>query len=69
MPIRGQVKTVVPPASSSAGPAVLVSFCSLFTTLEVYDNVTGVTQVFTSDTRAVFTGDVLPMTALPPSAR
>jgi hypothetical protein len=54
--VRGQIKTILPPTTS--GPAVVVSGCSLFASLEVYDNVTGATQVFTTDTRPVFTGFV-----------
>jgi hypothetical protein len=67
--IRGQVKTVVPSTSTVAGPAILFSSCSLFASLEVYDNVTGVTQVFTSDTRMVISGDVVPLTVFQPSPR
>jgi hypothetical protein len=59
--IRGQAKTILPPTTTS-GPAVLSS-CALLASLEIYDNVTGVTQLFTSDTRTVFTGDVIPVTA------
>jgi hypothetical protein len=67
--IRGQVKTVVPSPGTAAGPAILVGICSLFTSLDVYDNVTGVTQVFTTDARTVFIGDVLPLTAIQPAGR
>ena len=63
--IRGQVSTVPSPVASggSANPAVIVGFCSLFTSLEIYDSVTGVTQVFTTDTRTVSTGEVVPLVA------
>jgi hypothetical protein len=67
--IRGQVKTVVPSTGTTAGPAVLVSLCSLFNSLEVFDNTTGVTQVFSTDTRAVSLGDAEPLTAIQPAGR
>lgn len=66
--LRGHV-TVVPPTSATAGPAVLVSSCSLFTSLEVYDTVTGVTQVFTADTQSSFTGEAVPLTIGQPAGR
>ncbi len=60
--LRGLVKTILPPTATSSGPAVLVSSCLLFTSLEIYDNVTGVTQVFSTDTRTIFSGDAVPLT-------
>jgi hypothetical protein len=69
--IRGQMKTVVPPTTtaSEAGAAILAASCSLFASLEIYDNVTGATQVFTTDTRTVYTGTVMPMASGLPMAR
>jgi hypothetical protein len=69
VPIRGQLRTIVPPTTTASSPAILAGTCSLFTSLEIYDNVTGVTQVFSTDTRTVYTGDVLPLTASLPAAR
>lgn len=60
--IRGVVKTVPTPVAASATAVTPVSACSLMTTLEVFDTVSGVTQVFTSDTQAVPTLVALPVT-------
>jgi len=61
--IRGQVNTVAAPVASlgASGPAVIVSGCSPVVSLEVYDNVTGATQVFTTDARVVWTGGAVPL--------
>jgi hypothetical protein len=58
--VRGQVSTVAAP-TASASPAVILSSCTLFTSLEVYETATGITQVFTTDTRLLSTGGVVPL--------
>jgi len=67
--IRGQVKTVSPSTTAVPGTLILAGSCSLFASLEIYDNVTGGTEVLTTDTRTVYTGDVVPLTASQPAAR
>jgi hypothetical protein len=62
--IRGVVKSN--PLTTGSGTASLpniplFSVCSLVTTMELFDNTTGVTQVLTSDTRAVATLIALPL--------
>ncbi len=65
--IRGVVKsnplsTGPIPAGSATGTAVnLFSACSTMPTLELFDNATGVTQIFTSNTRPVATLQVVPL--------
>jgi len=61
--IRGVV-TVNPIATPVASPAV-PGYCSVFTTLEVFDATSGSTITFTSDTRVSNAGPVmLPLSAL-----
>jgi hypothetical protein len=64
--IRGQVSTVLTPTTTgtSSTTAAGLNTCSLVVSLELYDNVTGVTQLFTTDTRSVYSGPV-PVFALP----
>jgi len=64
--IRGVVKynsIVVQPTSILSGPGLtsLFSTCSIMTTLELYDNATGVTQTFTSDTRPFAVPQIVPL--------
>jgi hypothetical protein len=63
VPVRGQVSTVAASTASSSSTVALAA-CALFPSLEVYDTTTGVTQVFTTDTRALYTG-VVPLAVLP----
>ncbi len=58
------VVTVNPPSASVATPAA-PGYCTVFTTLEIFDQTTGSTIVLTSDTRAINNGAVvIPLTAL-----
>ena len=57
--IRGVVRTVPVPTAANASTTIVPVNCSLVTTLEIYD-LTGATQVLTSDTRLVPTGIVTP---------
>jgi len=65
--IRGVVKynsLVSGPIVFGGGPmipAAATSACSVLTTLELFDNTTGVTQMFTSDTRPSGTPVVVPL--------
>jgi len=62
--VRGVVK-IEPPASTSSTPTVVfASSCQLFTTLELFDTTSGLTQAFTSDTRNVNTAVVVPLTGI-----
>jgi len=67
--IRGVVKsnpivTGTPPSSGTTSTPVLpLSFCSFVTTMELFDNSTGVTQTFTSDTRPVSSFVVEPLSS------
>jgi hypothetical protein len=65
--VRGQLRTILPPTTS--GTVGELSSCSLFASLEIYDNVTGATQVFTTDARTVFAGDVVPVVLSKPTER
>jgi len=64
--IRGVVKTnpivsgPIPAGSGTMIPAF--SFCSIMPTLELFDTSTGVTQMFTSDTRPFGTPVAVPLT-------
>lgn len=61
---RGQVSTLATPSASMAaasGPAIIVAACIPVVSLEVYDTISGVTQIFTSDTRAVLSGGAVPL--------
>ena len=65
--IRGVVRSnpISPTASGGSTtppllPVVYSQWCNVMTTLEVFDNSTGVTQAFTSDTRALQSG-ILPL--------
>lgn len=58
--VRGQVSTVAAP-TAAANPVAILSSCTLFTSLEVYETTTGITQVFTTDTRVLSTGGVVPL--------
>ena len=60
--IRGVV-TINPP-SSSASP-VAAGYCSVFTTLEIFDSTTGSTVAATSDTRAISRFVMLTTTPMP----
>jgi hypothetical protein len=59
--VRGVVQTILAPASGggSSTPMVL-SACSPFITVEVYDNATGASQVLTSDARLMSSG-IIPL--------
>jgi len=59
--LRGQVSTVTPTAGNS--PIATFSSCLLFVSLETIDTATGVTQAYTSDTRAISSGGIMPMAA------
>ncbi|MGB7758898.1 MAG: hypothetical protein WBL61_03660 [Bryobacteraceae bacterium] len=69
--IRGAVKSnpiVSGPIPAGGGPlipAFAFSFCSIMPTLELSDTATGITQVFTSDTRPSGTPVAVPLTASP----
>ena len=47
--IRGQIN--VNPSSTSVASSAIYGYCTVFTTLQVFDATTGSTVVFTSDTR------------------
>jgi len=67
VPVRGQVATVPSPSATgtASGTVVVLASCSLFTSLELYDNASGVTQTLTTDTRPVQTGELVPLAAMP----
>jgi len=56
--IRGAV--TVNPTPAPMGTPAATGYCSIFATLEVFDDSTGATQVLTSDTRSVF-GEIIPL--------
>lgn len=63
--IRGVVKSnPIVTGPIAAGTATLIPFstCAFLTTLELFDNTTGVTQTFTSDTRPFATPLAVPLT-------
>jgi hypothetical protein len=62
--IRGVLRSNPLPASGQEGPvlpSVLPASCTIATTLEVFDNATGVTQSLTSDLHAMQTIGVVPV--------
>ena len=62
--IRGVVKSnpiVTGPIAAGMATMFPFSICAFLTTLEVFDNTTGVTQTFTSDARSFGTPVVVPL--------
>jgi hypothetical protein len=62
--IRGVV--VINPTPTPVGSPAPTGFCTVMTTLEVFDNTTGSTVALTSDTRAVGTPNLFSVIAPPP---
>jgi len=65
--IRGAVKShplVTGPITASSTYVLGFTACTLVTTMELFDNVTGVTQTLTSDTRPVATSIAVPLGVL-----
>ena len=66
--LRGVVRSGPGTASATVSLAtpgvsvIVASSCSVMTTLEIYDIASGITRVFSSDTRSSSSGIVLPLT-------
>ena len=67
--VRGVVRTgpsPTPPPAGTGGGAPTIAFpvplgCQVMTTLEVFDDATGITHVVTTDTRPMFNFGILPL--------
>ena len=60
--IRGLI--TVNPTPTPVGAPANPGYCSVFVTLQIFDQTTGSTVVFTSDTRSILSGTMIPFTAI-----